>query len=133
MTPGEVLVDEGVHPLNPGRRTVTVVVRNTSLRPIQVGSHYHFFEVNRALAFDRAAAFGMRLDIPATTAIRFEPGDEKEVTLVPFAGKRYAFGFANLVDGWVGSGPTPSYRPNFTRALKKAAEFGFQSSPPASR
>jgi urease subunit beta len=73
----------------------------------------------------------MRLDIPATTAIRFEPGDEKEVTLVPFAGKRYAYGFSNLVDGWVGRGPTPDYRPNFTKAVKLAEELGFQSLPPA--
>ena len=130
---GGVVLAAGDLEINAGRPTVSLKVRNTGDRPIQVGSHYHFFEVNRALAFDRAAAFGMRLDIPATTAIRFEPGDEKEVTLVPFAGKRYAFGFSNLVDGWVGSGPTPSYRPNFTRAVKKAAELGFQSSPPPSR
>ena len=75
----------------------------------------------------------MRLDIPATTAIRFEPGDEKEVTLVPLAGKRYAHGFANLVDGWVGIGPTPDYRPNLTVAVKKAAELGFKSLPPETK
>ena len=127
---GGVILAEGDIEMNVGRPTVTLKVRNTGDRPVQVGSHYHFFEVNRELAFDRAAAFGMRLDIPATTAIRFEPGDEKQVTLVPLAGKRYAHGFANLVDGWVGTGPTPDYRPNFTVAVKKAAELGFKSLPP---
>jgi urease subunit beta len=127
---GGVILAAGDIEMNVGRPTVTLKVRNTGDRPVQVGSHYHFFEVNRELAFDRAAAFGMRLDIPATTAIRFEPGDEKQVTLVPLAGKRYAHGFANLVDGWVGTGPTPDYRPNFTVAVKKAAELGFKSLPP---
>lgn len=127
---GGVILAEGDIEMNVGRPTVALKVRNTGDRPVQVGSHYHFFEVNRELAFDRAAAFGMRLDIPATTAIRFEPGDEKQVTLVPLAGKRYAHGFANLVDGWVGTGPTPDYRPNFTVAVKKAAELGFKSLPP---
>jgi urease subunit beta len=128
---GGVVLALGDIEINAGRPTVTLKVRNTGDRPIQVASHYHFFEVNRALAFDRPATFGMRLDIPATTAIRFEPGDEKEVTLVPFAGKRYAYGFSNLVDGWVGRGPTPDYRPNFTKAVKLAEELGFQSLPPA--
>jgi urease subunit beta len=130
---GGVILATGDIEMNVGRPTVTLKVRNTGDRPVQVGSHYHFFEVNRELAFDRAAAFGMRLDIPATTAIRFEPGDEKQVTLVPLAGKRYAHGFANLVDGWVGTGPTPDYRPNFTVAVKKAAELGFKSLPPEKR
>jgi urease subunit beta len=127
---GGVILAAGDIEMNVGRPTITLKVRNTGDRPVQVGSHYHFFEVNRELAFDRAAAFGMRLDIPATTAIRFEPGDEKQATLVPLAGKRYAHGFANLVDGWVGTGPTPDYRPNFTVAVKKAAELGFKSLPP---
>jgi urease subunit beta len=127
---GGVILARGQIELNAGRPTVTLKVRNTGDRPVQVGSHYHFFEINRELAFDRAAAFGMRLDIPATTAIRFEPGDEKEVTLVPLAGKRYAHGFANLVDGWVGVGPTPDYRPNLTIAVNKARELGFKSLPP---
>lgn len=113
--------------INAGRPTVTLKVRNTGDRPIQVGSHYHFFEVNRALEFDRAAAFGMRLDIPATTAIRFEPGDEKQVTLVPLAGKQHVYGFSNLVDGWTGGAPT-TYRPNIAKALQKAKEQGFKSS-----
>src|SRR5512139_370824 len=77
----------------------TLKVRNTGDRPVQVGSHFHFFEVNRALEFDRAAAFGMHLHIPASTALRFEPGDDREVKLVPFGGKRAAYGFNNLVDG----------------------------------
>jgi len=126
---GVVLSDEPIE-LNAGRPTIKLKVRNTGDRPIQVGSHYHFFEINRELAFDRAAAFGMRLDIPATTAIRFEPGDEKEVTLVPLAGKRFAYGFANLVDGWTGGGPHPSYRPNYIQAVKRAEELGFKSLPP---
>jgi urease subunit beta len=123
---GGVILAEGEIEINAGRPTVKLKVRNTGDRPIQVGSHYHFFEVNRALEFDRAAAFGMRLDIPATTAIRFEPGDEKEVTLVPLAGKQHVLGFANLVDGWTGGAPT-TYRPNFTKALKNAEEQGFKS------
>jgi len=123
---GRVLA-EGEIEINAGRPTVTLKVRNTGDRPIQVGSHYHFFEVNRALEFDRAAAFGMRLDIPATTAIRFEPGDEKQVTLVPLAGKQYVLGFSNLVDGWTG-GASTTYRPNFDRALQRAQEQGFKSS-----
>lgn len=125
---GLILSSEPIQ-LNVGRPTVKLKVRNTGDRPIQVGSHYHFFEANRYLAFDRAAAFGMRLDVPATTAVRFEPGDEKEVTLVPLAGKRFAYGFANLVDGWTGGGPEPSYRPNFTEAVKRAEELGFKSLP----
>lgn len=112
--------------INAGRPTVTLKVRNTGDRPIQVGSHYHFFEVNRALEFNRQAAFGMRLDVPATTAIRFEPGDEKEVTLVPMAGKQRVYGFANLVDGWTG-GVDGAYRPNFGDAVQRAHELGFKS------
>jgi urease subunit beta len=123
---GRVLA-EGEIEINAGRPTVTLTVRNTGDRPIQIGSHYHFFEVNRSLEFDRAAAFGMRLDIPATTAIRFEPGDEKQVTLVPLAGKQYVLGFSNLVDGWTGGAPG-TYRPNYARAMKLAQEQGFKSS-----
>jgi urease subunit beta len=124
---GGLILAAGEIEINAGRPTVTLKVRNTGDRPIQVGSHYHFFEVNRALEFDRAAAFGMRLDIPATTAIRFEPGDEKEVTLVPLAGKQHVLGFSNLVDGWTGGAPN-TYRPNYTMALKRASELGFKSS-----
>lgn len=115
--------------LNRGRATTTIKVRNTGDRPIQVGSHFHFFEVNRALEFDRAAAFGKHLDIMAATAIRFEPGDEKEVTLVPFGGKQRVFGFNGLVDNYAGLGPTPDYRPSFTDAMRKAEELGFKNAP----
>lgn len=124
---GGLVFAEGNIELNAGRPTVKLLVRNTGDRPIQVCSHFHFFEVNRALEFDRAAAFGMRLDIPATTAVRFEPGDEKEVTLVPFGGKQQVYGFNDLVNGWTGLGPTPQYRPNFTKAIERAREQGFKS------
>ncbi len=87
---------------NESKSSVTLKVRNTGDRPIQVGSHFHFFEVNRALEFDRAAAYGMRLNIPSTTAIRFEPGDEKTVSLVPYGGLASVYGFNNLVDAWTG-------------------------------
>ena len=87
---------------NLGRKTVKLVVRNTGDRPVQVGSHFHFFEVNRYLEFDRDAAFGCHLNIPATTAIRFEPGDEKTVSLVSIGGTSGTYGFNNLVDGWTG-------------------------------
>ena len=86
MTPGELLIDAGEHPLNPGRRTLTLVVRNTGDRPIQVGSHYHFAETNAALDFDRAAARGMRLNIGSGLAVRFEPGQQRTVELVDYAG-----------------------------------------------
>lgn len=99
MTPGEYLLDDGEHTLNPGRRTLTVVVHNTADRPIQVGSHYHFAETNGALAFDRAAAHGMRLNIASGTAVRFEPGQQRTVELVDYAGERIAIGFRGLVNG----------------------------------
>jgi urease beta subunit len=97
--PTHYIVPDGEIELNAGRPTVSVRVRNTGDRPVQVGSHYHFFEANRELEFDRRAAYGMRLDIPAGTAVRFEPGDEREVTLVALGGARRAIGFAGLVDG----------------------------------
>ena len=99
MHPGEYLLDESEIELNAGRATARVVVRNTGDRPIQVGSHFHFFEINTALNFDRNAAYGMRLDIPAGTAIRFEPGEEKEVPLVALAGARAVYGHNGLVNG----------------------------------
>ncbi|WP_416676738.1 urease subunit beta [Egbenema bharatensis] len=99
MIPGELLVDAGEIELNAGRDTVTLMVANTGDRPIQVGSHFHFYEVNQALSFDREQARGTRLDIPAGTAVRFEPGDEREVTLVPFVGKREVYGLNGLVNG----------------------------------
>lgn len=99
MIPGELIVEEGEIELNAGRETATLKVANTGDRPIQVGSHFHFYEVNAALEFDRDRARGMRLDIPAGTAVRFEPGDEKEVTLVALAGSREVYGLNNKIDG----------------------------------
>ncbi|CAM2864646.1 urease subunit beta [Prescottella defluvii] len=121
---GYVLRDEPIE-LNVGRPRQKVTVRNTGDRPIQVGSHFHFMEVNRALAFDREATFGWRLDIAAGTAVRFEPGDRKEVTLVPFGGKQRVYGFNGFVDGW---GPTHApYRPRLARAVALAKEYDFRS------
>lgn len=102
----------------------TIKVRNTGDRPVQVGSHFHFFEVNRALAFDRATAFGKHLDIPASTALRFEPGDEREVKLVPYGGKRAVYGFNNLVDGPT-AGKAGDARK--AKAVALAAKRGFRS------
>ncbi|UAJ72977.1 urease subunit beta [Synechocystis sp. PCC 7339] len=99
MIPGEIITPEGYLELNAGRPTCSVNVANTGDRPIQVGSHYHFYEVNAALQFDRDLARGMRLDIPAGTAVRFEPGDEKNVNLVAYAGSREIYGFNGLVNG----------------------------------
>ena len=99
MTPGEILTDDGEHLLNVGRRTVTLVVGNTAERPIQVGSHYHFAETNAALAFDRSAARGMRLNIPSGAAVRFEPGQQRTVELVAYAGERQVWGFRGDVQG----------------------------------
>ena len=99
MIPGEYFLGDGDIVANDGRRTVELTVANTADRPIQVGSHFHFFEANRALRFDRAQAFGMRLNIPAGTAVRFEPGDEKRVTLVELAGARKVFGLNALTEG----------------------------------
>ena len=99
MIPGEVITAEGSLTLNEGRGAITLTVANTGDRPVQVGSHYHFAETNPALDFDRAAARGMRLDIAAGTAVRFEPGSTREVTLVPFAGARRVVGFNQAVMG----------------------------------
>jgi urease subunit beta len=99
MIPGEVFPAPGQIELNKGAPTVTLTVANRGDRPIQVGSHYHFFETNRALDFDRRKARGMRLDIPAGTAVRFEPGQAREVTLVPYGGKRIVYGFNQKVMG----------------------------------
>jgi len=111
--------------INPRRARQRLAVRNTGDRPIQVGSHFHFFEVNRALEFDRGMAFGQRLDIAAGTAMRFEPGDQREVTLVPFGGKVRLHGFNDLVDGWAPLHGT--YRPRASEAFRRAEEFGFMS------
>ncbi len=99
MIPGEIITPSGEIELNLGRPTTKIIVANTGDRPIQIGSHFHFYEVNTALNFDREKARGMRLDIPAGTAVRFEPGDEKEITLVPLVGTRQIYGFKNKIDG----------------------------------
>src|SRR6187455_2073450 len=99
MIPGEIFVKDGELVLNEGRETITLSVSNTGDRPIQVGSHYHFFETNNALRFDRGAALGYRLNIASGTAVRFEPGQEREVELVAYAGDRVVYGFAQKVMG----------------------------------
>ncbi len=99
MIPGEYLLNDGTIELNAGRETVTLKVNNTGDRPVQVGSHFHFFEVNRFLVFDRPKAYGMRLDLPAGTAVRFEPGDVKTIRLVALAGLRHVYGGSGLVMG----------------------------------
>ena len=99
MIPGELFTDEGSHTLNPGRRTTTLVVQNGGDRPIQVGSHYHFAETNGGLSFDRAAAHGMRLNLASGTAVRFEPGQQRTVELVDYAGDRVIYGFRALTNG----------------------------------
>jgi len=99
MIPGEIRTQSGEIELNAGRRTIQLDVTNSGDRPIQVGSHFGFFEVNRALRFEREAAFGMRLDIPAGTAVRFEPGEEKPVTLVEIGGEKQVFGLSDLTQG----------------------------------
>jgi urease subunit beta len=99
MIPGEIITKDGDITLNSGRKTMTVPVTNTGDRPVQVGSHYHFFETNPALKFDRKKTRGMRLNIPAGTAVRFEPGQTRDVTLIPFAGGRKVFGFRAAVMG----------------------------------
>ena len=109
------------------RPVTTLTVTSTGDRPIQVGSHFHFFEVNRALEFDRAAAFGLHLNIPSSTAIRFEPGDVREIELVPYGGKRAVFGFNNLVDGPTADRDAAAAK---KRAVALATRQGFRSSPP---
>ena len=99
MIPGELLIDDGEHELNPGRSKISITVANSGDRPIQVGSHYHFAETNAALLFDRQASKGMRLNIASGTAVRFEPGQERTVTLVDYAGHRQVWGFRGLVNG----------------------------------
>jgi len=121
MVPGEVRTADGTVPLNAGRETTELTVGNTGDRPVQVGSHFHFFEVNAALAFDRREAFGMRLNIPAGTAVRFEPGDEQTVELVAIGGKRVARGMNGLVDGSVDGSPA--------EAVERARRRGFGGIP----
>lgn len=119
MIPGEIIPGEGDIAANAGRAVRTLIVANTGDRPIQVGSHFHFFEVNRALRFDRPAAFGLRLNVPAGTAVRFEPGEEKEVVLTAFGGRRVALGLNGLTEG---SLDDPAI---FKEALKRASEGGY--------
>ncbi|MBD2060536.1 urease subunit beta [Oculatella sp. FACHB-28] len=116
MTPGELLVEPGEIELNAGRETVTLQVASTGDRPIQVGSHYHFFEVNEALSFEREQARGMRLNIPAGTAVRFEPGDEREVTLVALAGSRQVYGLNAKINGAL---DTETAEPKESKGKKK--------------
>ncbi len=118
--PGEVSFDED-------RPVTTLSVTNTGDRPIQVGSHFHFFEVNPALEFDRAAAFGLHLNIPSSTAIRFEPGDVREIELVPYGGKRAVYGFNNLVDGSTAGRLAEATK---ARALELATRLGFRTPSP---
>src|SRR5271157_5202848 len=122
MNPGEYFLESGAITANAGRRTARVLVKNSGDRPVQVGSHYHFFEVNRALEFDRAAAYGMRLNVAAGTAVRFEPGEEKEVELTEFGGARVIHGFNGLVGGPLASSGARE------RAIETARKSGFQSS-----
>jgi urease subunit gamma/beta len=119
MIPGEYLLGADDIEANAGRPTARITVANTGDRPIQVGSHFHFFEANKALRFDRAQAFGMRLDIPAGTAVRFEPGDEKVVALVGLGGAREVYGLNGLTDGLTGEGRKAG-------SLARAAAAGFQ-------
>ena len=124
MNPGEYLLDESSGPIlaNAGRITRRLLVKNTGDRPVQVGSHFHFFEANRALSFDRPAAFGMRLNIPAGTAVRFEPGEEKEVQLTEFGGIRVIHGGNGLVGGAISDSSLQK------RAIERACNAGFRSS-----
>jgi len=124
MNPGEYLLDESAGPIlgNADRNTLSLLVRNTGDRPVQVGSHYHFFETNRALSFNRSAAFGMRLNIPAGTAVRFEPGEEKDVELTEFGGARVIHGGNGLVGGAIADSSLQK------RAIERARKDGFQSS-----
>jgi urease subunit gamma/beta len=122
MIPGEYLLADADVVANAGRATVELVVANTGDRPIQVGSHFHFFEANKALRFDRARAFGMRLDVPAGTAVRFEPGDEKRVALVALGGRREVYGLNGLTEG-------PVEPAQLAAALARARGGGFQERP----
>jgi urease subunit gamma/beta len=120
IVPGEIITQDGDLELNAYRKTITLRAVNTGDRPIQIGSHYHFFEANKALEFDREKSFGMRLDIPAGTAVRFEPGQAKECLLCAFGGKQEIYGLNNLTNGSVNSDDIR------TAALKRAKEAGFK-------
>lgn len=120
VSPGELDCEEGEIEINAGRRSVTIKVVNTGDRPVQIGSHYHFFETNKALEFNRASAFGLRLDIPAGTAVRFEPGEAKEVILTEFGGTQELYGLNNLTNGQISSQDIKD------QALKRARARGFK-------
>ncbi|MFL2932362.1 MAG: urease subunit beta [bacterium] len=123
MIPGEYILSEGTITLNKGRRSNKIIVSNRGDRPIQVGSHFHFFEVNRFLSFAREESYGMRLNIPAGTAVRFEPGDEKEVELVEFAGTKNIIGLNSLTEGIIDTNE------NKEASLKRAKKDGFIGDP----
>lgn len=112
---------------NKGRKTVSMKVKNCGDRPVQVGSHFHFFEVNRYLQFDRESAYGYHLNIPATTAVRFEPGEEKSVELVAYGGKQYVSGFNGLVEGYTGTEDAPFYLPKKIKSINKMKKYGFKT------
>ena len=120
VSPGELDCEEGEIEINAGRRSVTIKVVNTGDRPVQIGSHYHFFETNKALDFDRASAFGLRLDIPAGTAVRFEPGEAKEVILTEFGGTQELYGLNNLTNGKISSQDIKG------QAMQRARARGFK-------
>ncbi len=120
MIPGEILVEDGEIEINAGKDKKSILIRNTADRPIQVGSHYHFFETNKMLSFDRKASFGMRLDIPSGTAVRFEPGEEKEVCLTAIGGQRIGFGLNGLTNGRMDDKEVRD------KAMEKARMLGFQ-------
>lgn len=122
---GVILADTPIE-YNEDRRTVKLMVRNTGDRPIQIGSHFHFFEVNRYMEFDREKAFGYHLNIPATTAIRFEPGEQKEIELVQYAGKQRVIGFDDLVNGYTGLEDTPAFYPKKIEAFRRMKEYGYK-------
>jgi urease subunit beta len=124
MVPGEYILAPGNIDINVSRKTVALTVVNTGDRPVQIGSHFHFFEVNKQLSFEREKAIGMRLDIPAGTAVRFEPGEELDVQLVEFGGKKTITGFSNLMDGQVESAE------NIVAAIAKAQLNNFKNSKP---
>lgn len=121
MIPGEYILQEEPVQCNVGRQTAKVVIVNTGDRPVQIGSHFHFFEVNKQLSFHRPSAFGMRLNIAAGTAVRFEPGEEKEVELVAFGGQQKVVGFSNLTNG-----DTKQDAPK-EAAINKASELNFKT------
>ncbi|WP_207496450.1 urease subunit beta [Aridibaculum aurantiacum] len=122
MIPGEYILAKGDILCNAGRETTQLIVVNKGDRPVQVGSHFHFFEVNKIMDFDREKAFGMRLNIAAGTAVRFEPGEQKEVELVSFGGNKKLFGFSNLTDGDTSGASKQA-------ALEKAAALHFKNNP----